>query len=115
MSCTLFLDPHPVLNLHARPKNTTSVEVTWSYPYEAMSNYKYWVQVAGGQFSDQVDGNSTEISNLEPGTLYNISVIVMATAKSNSTEERTHTYTGKTLHSNIRGIQWTHSQQGDFL
>lgn len=101
MSCTLFLDPHPVLNLQARPINTTSVEVTWSDPYEAVGNYKYWVQVDGGQFNEQVDGNSAEISNLIPGTRYNITVIVISAAGSNSTEELTHTYTSKTLHSNI--------------
>lgn len=100
-SCTLFPEPHPVLNLQARPKSTTSVEVTWSYPSEAKTNYTYWLQVAGGQFNDSVDGNSTEISNLEPGTRYNISVTVRAAAGSHSTEAHTHTFTSKTLHSNI--------------
>lgn len=103
LSCTLILEPHPVLNLQARPKNTTSVEVTWLYPNDAKTNYKYWVRVAGGNFSDHVDGNSIEISNLEPGTRYDISVtVVVAANKSQSIEEHTYTYTSKALHSSIQ-------------
>lgn len=98
MSCTLFLEPHAVLNLQARPINTTSVEVTWSYPNEAKTNYTYWVQVAGGHFNDRVDGNSIEVSNLEPGTRYNVSVTVIAAAGGSSTEEQTYTYTSKMVH-----------------
>lgn len=100
----MFLVPNPVQNLRARPKNTTSMEVTWSYPREVQSDYRYQVQVNGGQFNKTVDGNSTEISNLEPGTQYDISVIVLAAAGSQSTEEQTYNYTSKTLHSNIWGI-----------
>lgn len=104
MSRTMFLVPNPVQNLQARPKNTTSVEVIWSYPREAQSDYRYQVQVNGGQFNKTVDGNRTEISNLEPGTQYNIGVTVLAAAGSQSLEEQTYSYTSKTLHSNIWGI-----------
>lgn len=97
----MFLVPNRVQNLRARPKNTTSMEVTWSDPREAQSDYRYQVQVNGGQFNKTVDGNSTEISNLEPGTQYNIGVIVLAAAGSQSLEEQTYNYTSKTLHSNI--------------
>lgn len=91
-------------NLRARPNSTTSVVVTWSYPLEAQSNYTYQVQVNGELREETVDGNSTEISKLQPGTRYNISVVVLAAAGSQSTEEQTYSYTSKTLHSNIGGI-----------
>lgn len=97
----MFLGPNPVLNLQARPTSTSSVEVTWSYPHDAQPDYKYHVQLNAVTLNKTVYGNSTEISNLDPGTRYNISVIVEAAAGSQSTEKQTHTYTSKTLHSNV--------------
>lgn len=104
MSNVMFLVPNPVLNLVASPINSTSVEVMWSYPQDAQRNYTYLVQAyndTGVVFNATVNGNRTEISGLEPGTRYNISVRVIAPAGSESTEEQSYCYTSKAIQSNI--------------
>lgn len=104
MSCVMFLVPNPVLNLVASPITSTSVKVTWSYPQDAQRNYTYLVKACndtGVVFNATVNENSTEISDLEPGTRYNISVKVIAPTGSESTEEQTYSYTSKALQSNI--------------
>lgn len=103
----MFLVPNPVLNLVASPVNSTSVEVMWSYPQDAQRDYTYLVQARndiGVVFNATVNENSTEISNLEPGTRYNISVKAIASAGSESTEEHTYSYTSKYLQSNIWSV-----------
>lgn len=104
MSNVMFLVPNPVLNLVASPINSTSVEVMWSYPQDARHDYTYLVQAFSDTrvvFNATVSENSTEISDLEPGTRYNISVKAIASARSESTEEQTYSYTSKALQSNI--------------
>lgn len=104
MSNVMFLEPNPVSNLVARPISSTSLEVMWSYPQDAQRNYTYLVQAysdTGVVFNATVSENSTEISGLEPGTRYNIGVKVIASAGSESTEEKSYSYTSKALQSNI--------------
>lgn len=104
MSNVMFLEPNPVSNLTARPIDSTSLEVMWLYPQDAQRNYTYLVQAyidTGVVFNATVSENSTEISGLEPGTRYNISVKVIASAGSESTEEKSCSYTSKALQSNI--------------
>ncbi|XP_054633084.1 receptor-type tyrosine-protein phosphatase eta isoform X2 [Dunckerocampus dactyliophorus] len=89
--------PNPVLNLAARPLNTTSIKVAWSYPQEVKAEYTYCVQTynAKGTLVKElkVSDNSTHVPDLEPGTRYNVSVTALAAAGSESTAEQTFTYT----------------------
>ncbi|XP_029290476.1 receptor-type tyrosine-protein phosphatase eta-like isoform X3 [Cottoperca gobio] len=91
-----FTLPNPVLNLVASPQSSTSVKVEWSHPQEAPTYYKYLVQTynsTGALFNTTVSNNSTNVSNLEPGTRYNINVTTIAAAGSESTVEQTFSYT----------------------
>ncbi|XP_054633086.1 receptor-type tyrosine-protein phosphatase eta isoform X4 [Dunckerocampus dactyliophorus] len=92
-----FTMPNPVLNLAARPLNTTSIKVAWSYPQEVKAEYTYCVQTynAKGTLVKElkVSDNSTHVPDLEPGTRYNVSVTALAAAGSESTAEQTFTYT----------------------
>lgn len=91
--------PNPVLNLAASPKSTTSVEVEWSYPQGAQPYYKYFVQTYNGALvNTTVSTNSTDITNLEPGTKYHINVTTIAATGSESVEEQTFSYTSNALH-----------------
>lgn len=108
---TLFvmsLVPNPVLNVVASPKSTTSVVVKWSYPEGAQSYYQYLIKIcnaAGPSVNKTVVNNSTDVFDLEPGTRYNISVKTRAAPGSESTEEKTFTYTSKILDLNADKLQ----------
>ncbi|XP_061826005.1 receptor-type tyrosine-protein phosphatase eta-like isoform X1 [Nerophis lumbriciformis] len=88
--------PCPVLNLVASPFNTTAIQVAWSYPQKL--NFTYIVQIynATGTLVKELqvrDVNSTIVTDLEPGTRYNVSVTTLAAAGSESTAVQTFTYT----------------------
>lgn len=98
ISFVLSLVPNPVLNLVAVPKTTASVEVTWSYPQGSKEKYEYFVQIhnaTGSLFNKTVEGNRTVLTNLDPGTRYNISVTTITRTGSESKEELTYSYTSK--------------------
>ncbi|XP_075944930.1 receptor-type tyrosine-protein phosphatase eta-like [Anarhichas minor] len=91
-----FTMPNPVLNLTASPKSTTSIKVIWSAPLDAKLYYKYLVQTyntTGELFNTTVNNNSTDVTELEPGTRYDINVTTMAAEGSVSTVEQTFGYT----------------------
>lgn len=86
-----------MLNLVSKPKSTTSVEVSWSEPVGVKGYYKYSVKLTG-KVVDQVNSTNTDISGLEPGTGYNITVRTIAALGVESTDENTFSYTCKALH-----------------
>ncbi|KAM8861615.1 receptor-type tyrosine-protein phosphatase eta-like [Synchiropus picturatus] len=89
--------PHPVLNLEARPRNTTSITVDWSEPQGVQVFYKYRVRThtSNGtiESSMEVSDTKAEVHGLEPGTEYRITVETMAAPESVSEPEQTDTYT----------------------
>ncbi|XP_028307374.1 receptor-type tyrosine-protein phosphatase eta isoform X2 [Gouania willdenowi] len=103
-----FTLPNPVSNLAAHARSTTSVTVTWSYPLGVRSYYQFSVQTfnaTGGLVnSTTVSGNSTDISNLEPGSGYDIRVTTVAAPGSESTGKRTFIFTSPGSVSNITAI-----------
>ncbi|XP_065812681.1 receptor-type tyrosine-protein phosphatase eta [Labrus bergylta] len=89
--------PNPVLNLKSSTKSTTSVEVTWSPPQGVQDYYRYLVQtVSPTGTNESVSTNSAELSKLEPGTKYNISVRTIAAQGIESADEFTFSYTRPT-------------------
>uniref|UniRef100_A0A3Q1EYV8 protein-tyrosine-phosphatase n=1 Tax=Acanthochromis polyacanthus TaxID=80966 RepID=A0A3Q1EYV8_9TELE len=92
-----FTLPHPVQQLEARPKNTTSITVEWTHPQEYKSYYNYSVQTyyeTGAQVeSKNISNNFTDVTGLEPGSKYNISVTTIAAPGSESTVKWTSSYT----------------------
>uniref|UniRef100_UPI0037E8ED9F receptor-type tyrosine-protein phosphatase eta isoform X2 n=1 Tax=Semicossyphus pulcher TaxID=241346 RepID=UPI0037E8ED9F len=96
VSISPFTLPNPVLNLVASPNSTTSVEVRWSSPQGAQDHYSYLVQTystTGTLINKTVSSNSAVLSELEPGTRYNISVRTRAAPGSESADEFTLSYT----------------------
>ncbi|XP_026220773.1 receptor-type tyrosine-protein phosphatase beta-like isoform X26 [Anabas testudineus] len=86
--------PNPVLNLRASPQSTTSITVTWSNPVGYLPYYGYLVKIYQNTTLDVYTTlNTTIVSNLEPGTGYNISVITTAANISASTAVQTFSYT----------------------
>ncbi|XP_062418961.1 receptor-type tyrosine-protein phosphatase eta [Pungitius pungitius] len=91
-----FTLPNPVQNLSASPNSTTSIKVKWLAPQEAKSYYRYLVQTnnaTGLLFKTTVTNTSTEVTNLQPGTRYDIRVTTIAGEGSQSTVESTFSYT----------------------
>ncbi|XP_074533307.1 receptor-type tyrosine-protein phosphatase beta [Halichoeres trimaculatus] len=91
-----YTTPYPVLNLESEPKSATSVEVKWSAPLEVQAYYKYSVKAVsstGEEHNQEVNSTSTDITGLEPGTRYNISVRTIAAPGIESDEENTFNYT----------------------
>ncbi|XP_050929430.1 receptor-type tyrosine-protein phosphatase eta isoform X11 [Lates calcarifer] len=119
-----FTLPNPVLNVVASPKSTTSVVVKWSYPEGAQSYYQYLIKIcnaAGPSVNKTVVNNSIDVFDLEPGTRYNISVKTRAAPGSESTEEKTFTYTMPSAVTNLTvsevsttAIQLTWTKQSDY-
>ncbi|GLD60175.1 receptor-type tyrosine-protein phosphatase eta-like isoform X4 [Lates japonicus] len=120
-----FTLPNPVFNVVASPKSTTSVEVKWSYPEGAQSYYQYLIKICnatGPSVKKKVYINNTiDIFDLEPGTRYNISVKTIAALGSESTEEKTFTYTMPSAVTNLTvsevsttAIQLTWTKQSDY-
>nr|XP_029134862.1 LOW QUALITY PROTEIN: receptor-type tyrosine-protein phosphatase eta [Labrus bergylta] len=94
--------PNPVLNLKSSTQSTTSVEVTWSPPQGVQDYYRYLVQtVSPTGTNESVSTNSAELSKLEPGTKYNISVRTIAAQGIESADEFTFSYTRPTAVPNI--------------
>ncbi|XP_054475501.1 tenascin-X-like isoform X1 [Anoplopoma fimbria] len=113
-----YTRPNPVLNLAASPESTTSIKVSWSDPPEAKSYYKYLVtySATGALFNTTVSNNSTDVTNLEPGTRYSINVTTIAAEGSESMVEQTFSYTRPEKPEDIRitargtnylNISWT--------
>lgn len=98
----IFLVPNPVLNLTASPQSNSGINVEWLYPYEDKPHYKYFINAnsaTGHSVNKTIDNNSTVLSNLEPGSRYNISVTTIIDEEPGikSTEEETFSYTSKTF------------------
>ncbi|KAM6925928.1 receptor-type tyrosine-protein phosphatase eta-like [Lycodopsis pacificus] len=96
VTVSYFTLPNPVLNLTASPKSTTSIKVIWSAPLDAKMYYKYLVQTyrtTAEPFNTTVSNNSTDVTELEPGTRYDINVTTIAAEGSESTVEQTFSYT----------------------
>ncbi|KAM9854710.1 receptor-type tyrosine-protein phosphatase eta-like [Aulostomus maculatus] len=89
--------PNPVLNIIASPSNTTSIKVEWSYPQDVQPYYTYMIltyNTTGSLVKNQtVSDNNTDVQELEPGTRYDITVTTIAAEGSQSTVERTFSYT----------------------
>lgn len=96
--------PHPVLNLTASPKSTTSIKVKWSAPLEAKLYYEYLVETnsAGALFNTSVSNSSADVTNLQSGTGYHINVTTKAAEGSESSVEQTFSYTRKASHLNMK-------------
>ncbi|XP_071360006.1 receptor-type tyrosine-protein phosphatase beta isoform X5 [Trachinotus anak] len=91
-----FTLPNPVLNLKAYPKSITSIKVEWSDPLGAQSYYEYLIKTYNDTealFTKTTINNSIDLSDLEPGTGYNISVSTIAAPGSESMEEQIFSYT----------------------
>ncbi|XP_068458580.1 receptor-type tyrosine-protein phosphatase eta-like [Clinocottus analis] len=100
-----FTLPNPVQKLTASPKSSTSIQVEWSDPLEAKLYYKYLVQTysAGALFNTTiVSNNSTVVTNMEPGTRYTINVTTIAAEGSESSVEKTFSYTMPKPVANLR-------------
>ncbi|KAM9807799.1 receptor-type tyrosine-protein phosphatase eta-like [Neosynchiropus ocellatus] len=123
VSETSFTIPNPVLNLVARPLNTTSITVEWSDPLGVQWFYSYRVitQLNGTiKSSMEVRGTKADVHGLEPGTRYRIAVATMAAPESVSEPEQTDAYTKpeavtglREEHVNATVIQLTWIRQSD--
>ncbi|XP_072241597.1 receptor-type tyrosine-protein phosphatase eta [Leuresthes tenuis] len=99
--------PNPVWNVVASPTSTTSIKVTWSAPPGTKDYYRYLIQTynASGLVNQQtVNSNSTDVSNLEPGSKYDINVTVTVTDDTVSTAVSTFSYTRPKAVTNLSGV-----------
>ncbi|KAM8891688.1 receptor-type tyrosine-protein phosphatase beta isoform 1-T1 [Spinachia spinachia] len=91
-----FTLPNPVQNLSATPHSAISIQVKWLAPQEAKLYYRYLVQTnspTGLLFNMTVSNTSAEVTKLEPGTRYHISVTTIAGEGSQSTVQHTFSST----------------------
>ncbi|XP_069577895.1 receptor-type tyrosine-protein phosphatase eta-like [Brachyistius frenatus] len=91
-----FTYPNPVMMVEASPKSTTSITVTWSDPLGVQPYYKYIVEIVnatGASSFQTVSNNVTDVTNLEPGSRYDINVTTQAAPGSESNAEQTFAYT----------------------
>ncbi|XP_055365802.1 receptor-type tyrosine-protein phosphatase eta [Betta splendens] len=90
-----FTLPNPVETLTASPQSNTSILVTWYNPLGYQSYYKYLVNTSTNSvfFNQTVSTNNANVSNLTPGTAYNVSVTTIAAEGSISTGTQTFSYT----------------------
>ncbi|XP_041651495.1 receptor-type tyrosine-protein phosphatase eta isoform X7 [Cheilinus undulatus] len=119
-----FTSPNPVLNLISHPKSISSVEVKWSPPREEKDYYTYYVQThspTGTPINRTVSTNSADLSDLESGTRYSISVRTIAAPGIESTEEFTSSYTKPTAVANVKAenvtttsVRLSWSRQSDY-
>lgn len=93
--------PNPVLALDANPNSDTSIRVNWSLPQDPKQYYQYEVEVYNSTgdvvHRETVNVTSHDVSNLQPGSRYNITVSTIVGTKFKSTPEQTFTYTSKSI------------------
>ncbi|XP_028263428.1 tenascin-X isoform X3 [Parambassis ranga] len=117
--------PNPVVKLVARPYSTTSVKVEWSDPVGSQGTYTYLVETYNATNvrvnSITVSSNNTEVQNLEPGSGYSFNVTTIAAPESQSSVEKTSSYTNPKAvtnltveYTNTTVIQLTWLRQSDY-
>ncbi|XP_075325609.1 receptor-type tyrosine-protein phosphatase beta [Odontesthes bonariensis] len=102
-----FTLPNPVSNVVANPISTTSIKVNWSMPLGARDYYKYLIEtynVTRLVNSQTVNSSSVDVNELEPGSIYNISVTVTVPDGSKSTAVTTFNYTKPETVTNLKGL-----------
>ncbi|NXH18011.1 PTPRJ phosphatase, partial [Bucco capensis] len=75
-----FTEPSPILSLKAEYVGLTSVSLTWMVDDTASNSSTYRIEVVNGISDRNVTSNvtQTEITELIPGTMYNITVFSVA-------------------------------------
>ncbi|KFV11950.1 Receptor-type tyrosine-protein phosphatase eta, partial [Tauraco erythrolophus] len=80
VSISLYTKPSPVLDLKAEYVGVTSVNLTWAVNDTASNSYTYRIEVVNGTSVWNLTSNITEaeITELNPGTMYNFTVFAVA-------------------------------------
>ncbi|KFP89958.1 Receptor-type tyrosine-protein phosphatase eta, partial [Apaloderma vittatum] len=75
-----FTEPSPVLDLKAEYVGETSVNLTWVVSDTASSSYTYRIEVVNGSSHRNLTSGvkAVEITELIPGTTYNVTVFAVA-------------------------------------
>ncbi|KAM6408173.1 receptor-type tyrosine-protein phosphatase eta [Rhynochetos jubatus] len=80
VSISLYTQPSPIHELKAEYVGVTSVSLTWAVSDAASSSYTYRIEVVDGASVRNLtsDVNRIEITELLPGTMYNVTVFAVA-------------------------------------
>nr|XP_020469476.1 receptor-type tyrosine-protein phosphatase eta [Monopterus albus] len=100
-----YTRPYGITGLKAETINTTTVNLFWLKPLEYKSEYTYQVNTTGCGFqSKTITSESTQISELNPGTNCTFCVSVRAADGTEGEQNCTFAYTRPDVVSNITAI-----------